>query len=229
MYQEGYNRTLPDYYSSLELERGKHKNTLRVFGQGQVSAKPDMAEISVGIMTENSALEAAQKENNEISQRVLEGIKNMGIEPKDIRTQNYNIRIRYDYVDGNKIFKGYEVENFIRVILRDINLTGKLIDNSVANGANNIGNIKFRISDSEMYYNEALRRAVEDSQNKAITIANKLKVRINKVPIRIVEQGRSSSVPLEAYSLKASGHDTTIESGENNVIAYIEGVFVYSE
>lgn len=208
------------------IESLKYRNRLKVFGQGIVNVKPDMTEVVIGVITENAQLELAQKENARITQQVLYNIKSMGVASKDIQTQNYSINTKYDYIDGKQIFRGYTVTNNLRVLIRDINTVGEVIDAAVKGGANAVNNISFIVSDTSRYYNEALRLAINDAQNKAMAMASKLKVNINMVPIQIVEQRGSTITPLTT-SFKATAAATPIEAGENKIVANIEAIFIY--
>lgn len=219
MYQPGYNLD--------ELELYNHGKVLKIYGEGIVTIKPDTAEIVIGVVTENMQLEIAQKENTKITKQVLDSIKSLGIDTKDIQTKNYNINTKYDYIEGKQVFSGYEVGNYLRISIKDINIVGEIIDAAVKSGANFIGSVNFVISDSFRYYNQALKLAIEDSQNKAMIIASKLKVKIDIVPIRIIEQGKSNAVPMTTMAFKSAESSTPIEAGQNNIVALIESVFIY--
>ena len=107
MYQQGYSEVFPNNYNCYnhrEEETLRNANRLKVFGVGVVNVKPDIAEIAIGVITENKRLELAQKENAEITQQVIDSIKSMGVLAKDIQTQNYNIRTKYDFIDGKQVF-----------------------------------------------------------------------------------------------------------------------------
>lgn len=214
-----------NYYNYGRLENSTYDNRLKVFGKGIVSVKPDMAEVTIGVITENKQLEIAQKENAKITKKVLDSIKNMGVSEKDIQTQNYTINVKYDYIEGKQVFRGYEVANYFKVFIRDIDDVGKVIDAAVKNGANAVNNISFIVSDISKYYEEALKLAIEDSQSKAITIADELKVNINMIPIKIVEQEGTNSYSTTTF--KTVEANTPIEVGQNKIIASIEAVFIY--
>lgn len=232
MYQQGYNEVSPNYYNydnGREMRSAKYGNRLKVFGRATVNVKPDIAEISIGVITENKQLKQTQKENTKITQQVVDSIKSMGILAKDIQTQNYNIREKNDYIDGEQVFRGYEVTNYLKVVVKNINHVGEIIDTAVKNGANTVDNIRFIVSDASKYYAEALRLAIEDAQNKALVMGNKLRVKVNNVPIEIIEQGGDSIAPLTVMTFKATSGSTPIEAGENKITAVIEGMFIYDE
>jgi len=151
-----------------------------------------------------------------------------GVLPKYIQTKTYNIRPNYDYIDGRQVFRGYEVSNYLKILISNINFAGEIIDTAVKNGANTVSGINFIVSDQTNYYYEALNLAVEDAQNKASVMANKLNVKLNIIPIEINEQDKGSIPLLTAMTLKSVNGATPIETGENKITADIEALFVYT-
>jgi len=218
-----------DNYGLDDYARNKSDNRFKVFGKGAVTIKPDAAELVIGVITENSQLEIAQEENANKTQQVINSVLRMGLLAKYIQTENYNIRSNYDYIDGKQVFRDYEVSNNLKILIRNIDLAGEIIDTAVKNGANNVSGINFIVSDQSTYYYEALRLAVTDAQNKANVMADKLKVKLDIIPIQINEQERGIIAPLGAMTFKNINVTTPIEVGENKIIADIEAVFKYSE
>lgn len=220
---DSYNYNLDDYRST------KCGNSFKVFGKGTVSVRPDTAEVLTGVITENQQLEAAQEENAAITTKVINSIIEIGVLPKNIQTASYNIRTNYDYINGKQVFRGYEVNNSLNILITNINDAGKVIDTAVSNGANTVSSINFIVSDKTGYYYQALSLAVTDAQNKAGVMADKLKTKLNNIPIQINEQYRSSMAPLQTAAFKSSSVATPIEAGENKITAEIEAIFVYME
>lgn len=215
-----------NYYNTEDFNKMKYENKMKVFGQGIVNVKPDTAELIISIITEGKELEIAQKRNTQISEQVIENVESQGVLQKDIQTQNYSINMQYDYIEGKQVFRGYIITNTLKIMVRDINNVGKVIDAAVEGGANTINNISFTVSDAAKYYNIALKLAIKDSQNKALAIADKLNVNINIVPVQIVEQVSNVATPLMTASFKAAAAPP-IEAGENKIVANIEAVFNY--
>jgi len=218
-----------DNYNLDNYDNTNYSNKLKVLGKGIINVKPDVAEVVLGVITENIQLEVAQEENAKIMEQVINSIEEIGVLPKYIQTQNYNIRPNYDYINGKQIFRGYEVNNNLKVLISDINTVGEIIDTAVKNGANTVSGINFIVSDQTKYYYEALRLATTDAQNKATVMANKLKVKLNIIPIEINEQDKGTITPLGVMTFKSASGATPIEAGENTITADIEAVFLYTE
>ena len=220
--RDSHNYKLDDYMSE------KNHNRLKVFGKGSVNVKPDAAEVVIGVITENIQLEAAQEENAKITTQVINSIKAIWVLPKYIQTQNYNIRPTYDYIEGKQVFRGYEVSNNLKILIRNIDLVGEIIDIAVKNGANTVSGVSLIVSDQTKYYYEALRLAVADSQKKASVMANELNVNLNIIPIQIIEQDKGNISPITGITFKYESGATPIEAGENKITADIEAIFIYT-
>lgn len=230
MYQWQYRSPFSTYYSHFnggDTGLSKDFSKLKVYGEGRVRVQPDTAVVTLGVSTENMQLSMAQQENAARMRRVIDVLRSMGIDAKDIQTQSYVIEPQYDYIEGKQVFRGYRVINILSVKIKDLDKVGVIIDASVNAGANIVNNINFIVSNSSEYYKEALRLAIKDGQSKALVIGNELKVRLNPIPVKVVEQVNSDRVPPLPMVLKAAEAVTPIESGEIEIVARVEADFIY--
>ena len=204
-----------------------NNNDMTIYGIGSVKVRPDIATASLGVITENKNLKNAQEENAIIANKVLNMLRHMGIKDRDIKTENYSISPEYDYIEGKQVFRTYRVVNSFKVIFRDINMIGKTIDAVVASGVNTVNNITFTVEDAERLYNQALKIAVKNAQEKAIELEEVLNIIVNKVPIRITEE-RQEIKPVGRQAFYAAPIDSTpIKEGEIEISASVKAVFNY--
>jgi uncharacterized protein YggE len=209
--------------NSTDLTK-KNYNTMELKGNGSLSVVPDMAVINLGVETINSDLKTAQEQNSSTVVEIINNLKDMGIDEKDIKTAEYNIRKDYDYVSGEQVFKGYKVTYMLEIIVNDINLVGDIIDSSVEKGANIIRNISFEVKNPSNYYEKALNLSLKDAIEKAESIGRQLEVKVNSIPILITEESYSASIP---YAKEYAVRDTPIEVGQNKINASINCTFSY--
>ena len=204
---------------------------IHVNGAGVVTVEPDIALVSVGIETADKNSNDSQSENATISSKVINSLKNIGIDEKDIKTVSYNMfRERYYDHETRKTIEGdFKVIHSLQIVVRNIDSVGAIIDTAVNSGANQVNNISFTVSDTNKFYLEALKLAIENANGKADAIANTMKI-TEIVPIEIIEQGfniapltRSMDMMLES---KAVG-STQIETGELEIRANVQMVFNY--
>ena len=90
--------------------------SVSVTGAGSVNLVPDIAYIYVGVHTEKPSAAEAVDENNAQTEKMIEALKDFGIDAKDIRTTNFSIwpQERYDQFSGTPTGeKTYVVDNTV--------------------------------------------------------------------------------------------------------------------
>lgn len=153
--------------------------TLSVDGQGTGTAAPDMATVTIGVTTQGKDAAKAQNDNAWVSNQIQAAVRGLGIAEKDIQTRNYSFYPNYSTdKDRRNEVTGYTVNNSVIVVVRDIKLTGKVIDAALNNGANEINSLDFSASDTKAVRKVALLNAVQDARDKADIIAKGLGKRI---------------------------------------------------
>ena len=75
-------------YQSKLLSQ-QNQNQITVSGEGKVYAKPDVAIISLGVSTEGTTVADVIKRNTEKMNAVIDAVKKLGVEEKDIQTTKY--------------------------------------------------------------------------------------------------------------------------------------------
>ncbi|MFC0234704.1 MULTISPECIES: SIMPL domain-containing protein [Fictibacillus] len=205
-------------------------NRLIVSGEGSVSAVPDRALLTIGVITENQNLSVAQKDNADKTASVIQTLMSLGIPQSDIQTASFRIEPQYNYENGQQQFRGYRVEHQLQVTVKDIRQTGQAIDQAVANGANSVSSIQFTVSNPDAFYNQALSLAIQNAQQKAISMARALQVTLRPVPLNVQEVSQSlppRPVPFQAV-MYAQSAETPIQPGENKITASVKIQYTYS-
>ncbi len=196
--------------------------TISAAGQGEVFVKPDIAQISFTIQKEKISLLDAQNEASVASNKLTNFLKSSGIEEKDIKTTNYSISPRYDYLENTgRIFRGYDVSETIEVKIRKIDDTGKILSGAANNGADQVGQVSFTIDDQEAVKRQAREKAIIDAKQKADKLANDLGLKI----VRLVGFYESGGDYYPVAMMKESssvlgmggGIAPSIPTGENKV------------
>lgn len=209
------------------------KRTINVSGQGSVKVTPDIAYITLGVITEDKDAKAAQKNNAALMDKAVAQIKGAGVKSEDIKTINYGINPKYDYnkQTGQSNIVGYSVNNTVQVTVRDIAKTGTIIDLAAQSGVNTSNSISFGLSDPDKYYNEALKKAVEAAKGKAEVMAGTFGITL-KAPVTINENGGYTPIyNYGAYDLKAdaaaAAPPTPVEPGTMEIKANASLVYEY--
>jgi len=206
------------------------ENTITVSASGKVTAVPDMAMITFSITTEGKDVKTAQDKNSQDANKVIEKLKELGVEEKSIKTSNYSIYPQYDYdaQAGNRI-SGYTVDTTLTVSDIKIEDAGNVISQCVDAGINSMNNISYFCSSYDEAYNEALKEAVANADTKAQALAEASGKKI--VEIKNISEGyqntslqdRSGSVMKN--SLEAAS-DAVIMPGESDIEANVTVTYI---
>ena len=135
----------------------------------EVDAAPDLVTISAGVQTEAQTAVAALRQNSVEMRQVIERIRTLGIADEDIQTTGISVNARYDYDRPNQrpVFRGYIASNRVSVNLREIEETGRVLDELVSAGANEINGPNFSLEDDEDAKAQARASALERARVQA--------------------------------------------------------------
>jgi len=191
-------------------------------GQGQVAASPNLAIIHLGVETTGFDLTTIQAENARIIEAVTQTLRAMGI--SDIKTVQYSIDKNYIFENGRQIDRGYTIRHILEIRTNQIDDVGRIVDTAVMMGANRVEFIAFDLSDRGSYYRQALNLALEDAQKKAISISRSLRIQVDLIPIRIVE---NSALPIQPLLFQREAAGTQILPGTLLIEASMTAEFSY--
>ncbi len=216
-------------YRYKQSERAGKRNIIRVIGEGNITVKPNQAEVTLGVRTENEELQNAQQNNAIIINKIQNSLITLGIPEEQIRTIHYSVQPQYDFIEGKQHFRGYQVEHLLTITINNINEVGKVVDTAVNNGVNIVSGILFTISDRDYYERQALSAAVIDAYQKADTIANTLKVHLlgpNLISENSTQQG--VPIPFQKTALMMSETATPIQAGTLQINSQVTAEFNYA-
>ncbi len=66
------------------------KRTITIYGKGSVKAAPDKVSVSAGVETQAPTAKEALAKNTAAMTKVVEALKDAGIDPKDIQTTTFH-------------------------------------------------------------------------------------------------------------------------------------------
>lgn len=191
-------------------------NTVSVSGSAQVALKPDIAYVTLGVLSADSDFKKAGAANDTAMAKVLSAVKAQGVEDKDIQTVNYSINPRYS-ADG-KTITGYEVNNSVRVKVRSLDKLGAVLSDATTAGANSAYGLSFDVEDREAAYNQALTMAIKDAKQRAETLAKSAGTTLGTV-LSVSESGGYTPYPIFVTWDKAAA--SPMSPGSLNVTASV--------
>lgn len=209
--------------STAYADQDVQRNVVNVVGKGEISVKPDIAYLSIGVDTQAETAASAQKANAEKIQKITNLLKNTWkIADKDIQSVSFYVQPNYTYNDkeGQKV-KGYTAHHTLQVTYRDLSKIGNLLDDASNAGANNIDNVSFSVENREQYEEQVITKAMANADLKAGAIAKAAKRQLGMV--LVVSQGDVNNpviftqAKMEAASMADSANSTAVAPGEVKV------------
>lgn len=193
---------------------------INVSGDGKAYAKPDIAMVSLGMHTQGFVSQQVINDNNGVMNAVIDAVKNLGIDQKDIQTTSYNVSPVYDYTDRGRVFKGYSLDQQISVKIRNFDKISDVLDKATSLGATTVGDLQFTIDNPELVRADARAKAIEAAKTKAVELASQSGLKLGKL-INISEGGSYAPQPMYAQASmldKASASIApSIQSGQLEV------------
>ena len=221
-------------YSAIWGTTGNYSREISVTAQGKAISAPDVAVVRVGVKTEGMKVATVVQENNEKMNAVLAALKDLKIASKDIQTINYSLNPQYDYTDkGERVFKGYALNQEVKVKIRDFAKAGDVLEKATGLGANLVGDLQFTIDDPATAKAAALQDAIGKAKAKGREISLASGLKLKKI-VNIYEDYNqypqySSSVGLgggEAFLMKATAAAAPdIQAGEQEITVNVTLVY----
>ena len=193
-----------------------------VTGTGKVSYVPDMAHVSVGVVSEGKTATEAWDSNRAIVKKLFDALKQHGTAAKDMKTTGLNISPRYVYPRNEEPrLVGYTVSYELNVTVRNLKELPGVLDDLVSQGANRNMNISWDSSDPEKLLDQARRRAVAEARKKA-----ELYVQGAGASLGVLKSiSESSAVPRPIYAFErtavAGNAALPIAAGEQEMSATV--------
>ncbi len=206
------------------------KDTIVVSGKGELTVKPDIATVSFSVMEENMDVSKASDAVNTKIGKIIETLKADSVDEKDIKTTDYSINPRYNYVNstiypynGTQVLAGYDVTQSISIKIRDLTKAGKVVSDLGTLSVTNMSGLNFTEDKYDDLVLQARDQAITDARAQATKLANALGVRLVKI-VGYSEGGNPTPI---FYGAMASGVgmksavDAVLPTGENKITSNV--------
>lgn len=213
-------------------------NSISITGLGEVILIPDVATFSFSVSADAKVVSDAQAEVTKKMDAILAGLKELGIEERDIKTTNYSVWPKYTYPEiycitvpcppTRQVQDGYTASHDVTVKVRRTEDAGKALALAGSKGATGLSNISFTVDDEEKILDEARAMAIKNAKEKAKILSKELGVRLVRVVSFYDNNGG-----ITPYYAEGMGGDTvrtvapapTIPVGENKVTVSVTVVY----
>lgn len=200
--------TGPSWFKNIKAEvtNQPYARTITVSGDGKISAKPDIANVSLSVVSKGLTVKQVTTDNNTKMNAVLVAVKGLGVEDKDITTSAYNLYPEYDYsmVDrgGTSKIIGYNLTQEVTVKVRDLNKVDDVLDSATKSGANQVGSLSFDIDDMGPIKQQARQKAFDAAKKKAQEMAGQVGVGLGRV-VTFSEEAAATPYPMYNFAMEA--------------------------
>jgi hypothetical protein len=204
--------------------------TLNLSAYGETRVEPDMANISLGVVTDGKTAAEAMAANATRMTAVIASLKKAGIAEKDIQTSNLNLNPQYRYQQNEApVLIGYQASNQVTIRVLDLKKLGSAVDATVNAGANQVHGISFGLQDATAAENTAREAAVKALVAKADLYAKATGHRVSRL-VSLSEGGGYSPQPpmpmeMAMSAQRMKGADTPVAAGQLNVRIDISGLY----
>lgn len=193
----------------------KMERHITVSATGSVEASPDLARVQSGVIVEGETAAQALAGNSDAMGKLISGLKESGIEPKDIQTSQFRVEPRYTNPrDGQAPqINGYRVVNEVQVTVREVSKLGGILDALVKLGANQMNGLSFEVSKAETLKDDARKAAIDNALRRAKLLAAAAGAEVGDVisisedvvhggprPFAMARAAKAEAVPVEGGS-----------------------------
>lgn len=201
--------------------------TVSVSASGGAQTSPDQVTVRVAVVaTGDDAPTARQRLAENVSQ-MRSALSDLGVSDDQIQTSRYDLRqdLRRPPREGEQPQLQYRGEHSFVITVSDTDMTGQIIDTAVTNGANNVEDVEFTLSEDERrsLRQEALRDAMENARGQAETLASASELTITGVHSVATSEGfHRPYLETAAAGGDGGGAPTTVDSGPVGVQVQVQ-------
>jgi uncharacterized protein YggE len=216
------------------LDAIKHPNgqvaSISVTGEGEVTAKPDIATVSFVVRESAKTVPEAQKLAEAKIAAGLKALAALGVEEKDTKTLSYTVNPKYEsqqtgYCNGyvcpptKTVITGYEVAQSVTIKVRKIDKAGEVIGDLGKVNITEITGPDFTVDDMDKAKADAKVLAIKKAQDKAEATAKALGVSLGAITQFNEDDGGYHPVMYSAKAMSAgineSADSVSLPQGEN--------------
>ncbi|HTL39787.1 MAG TPA: SIMPL domain-containing protein [Methylomirabilota bacterium] len=216
--QQDFKNTLP-------------QNTISMSAEGKATSVPDLATVTLGVLTNAATAKDAQADNTKKVNALIDFVKKQGVDSQDIVTTQLNVYPQYNYQNGTNNITGYSADQTITLKVHGVDKSTDKLDAIVGGatdaGANQIQGVSLSFENPDDLKQQARKQAIDKAKAQAKELADQAGLKLGKV-VSISENSSSTPYPIPyAADLggKGGGGPANIQTGTQDVIESITLTF----
>jgi len=195
-------------------------SSVQANGSATLTAKPDQAQLDVGVVTNGATAQDASQQNASLTNTVQAALSKVLGPAGTLQTVSYYLSPLYSNTPNQpSAIIGYTASNTTRVTTTDLSQIGLLIDAANQAGANNVGNLSFGLQNPEPLVEQALTQATKQATAHASAIAAGLGGKLGAV--LSAQEGSSYTPVVVGGSSAAMPVTTPVQTGTVTVYATV--------
>ena len=216
-----------------QISTAASSKTIQVTGTGTLSAAPDEVLVNLAVETQAPSATAATTENAVAMTKVINALISAGVSNQSIQTTSYALNPVYSNPVNQSVAPsiiGYDAVNSIQVTISDVGSVGKVLDQAISAGVNQVQGITFTLSSSAMaaLQTQALQLALQDADKQAKATASTLGVTIVG-PISVTPSYSFQPETYNRYAEASTAPSTTpVQPGTLQVTATVQVTYQYA-
>jgi uncharacterized protein YggE len=145
--------------------------TITVSATGDVRGIPDVMELTIGVSSRESSAGEALLRNSERAAKVIDVLREAGVDEQDIQTSSLYVSPAYDDEGENVI--AYSVSNTVEARIKALDKVGKVVDAATSVAGNDIvvSGLSFSFDDNTELVTQARTTAVKRARAQAEQLA----------------------------------------------------------
>lgn len=206
---------------------------ITVTGRAHIEVVPDIAVLSLAVITEKPKAADAESANATAVQALIQDLKAQGIDARDIKTVSLTLAPVYseqrDLVRqmSNRVLRFYRARNAIAIKVRNLDKASALAGQLIGRGANEFYGVRFGYTHRKEAFDKLRGAAVEDALRQAKAYLVPLGLTLGRVleiaPAENPGAGRARMPAFAAMSAaNAAPVNIPIEAGTQKLSAQVQ-------
>jgi len=194
---------------------------IQVSAEGIAKLSPETALFSLQFENTEASATLAKDSTNKSVKALLNSLKEFSIVEDSIDSGQINVSPSYDYHDGKRTLRGYQVTRSVNFSLSDISQLEAVINAITKAKVSHILPLRFDVNDKQAAHATALQNAISESKRAAQEIANGYGVKLGSI-IHVQHSVNRHNAPAPHMRAMAMSAKTEADSSDSYQIKEIE-------
>ncbi|MCD7879334.1 MAG: SIMPL domain-containing protein [Candidatus Gastranaerophilales bacterium] len=230
---------IPAQYAAAAVSASqKETGYISLSNSAVKEVEPNLASVSFAVENTADDAQKAVSENNIISNKIAEALKQISGNSSDvISTNSFSVRPNYAYSkDGKRTIKNYTAINSIKVQTKDVKKIADYIDTAIANGANKADGLTYTLDNHKNLCKDMYSDLIKQLYSEADTIAQSAGTSLNGIKRLSASCNTNNVVSNRSYytakslgaiedAAEQSSVSTPVEAGKIKINVHISADF----